>query len=78
MFVFHQVAEIIHLSVVCFSCISMSENEKCRSSIKSILRIVCKRIIHVINALLKHVTKTVHYVVLNCEGRPLNSFSPFS
>ncbi len=46
--------------------------------VKSILRIVCKRIINVRNALLKHVTKTVKYVVLNCGVRPLNSFSPFS
>ncbi len=46
--------------------------------VKSILRIVCKHIINVRNALLKHVTKTVNYVVLNCGVRPLNSFSPFS
>ncbi len=46
--------------------------------VKSILRIVCKHIVNVINALLKHVTKTVNYVVLNCVVRPLNSFSPFS
>ncbi len=46
--------------------------------VKSILRIVCKRIINVRNALLKHVTKTVNYVVLDCGVRPLNSFSPLS
>ncbi len=45
--------------------------------VKSILRIVCKHIINVRNALLKHVTNTVNNVVLNCEVRPLNSFPPF-
>ncbi len=45
--------------------------------VKSILRIVCKHIINVRNALLKHVTKTVNYVVLNCGVRPLNSFTIF-
>ncbi len=34
--------------------------------VKSILRIVSKHIINVRNALWKHVTKTVNYVVLNC------------
>ncbi len=46
--------------------------------VKSILRIVYKHIINVRNALLKHVTKTVNNVVLNCEVRWLNSFPPFS
>ncbi len=32
---------------------------------------VCKHIINVRNALLKHVTKTVNYVVLNCGVRPV-------
>ncbi len=43
--------------------------------VKSILR----NVINARNALLKHVTKTVNYVVLNCGGRPveLNSFSHF-
>ncbi len=39
--------------------------------VKSILRMVCKRIINVRNALLKHATKTVNYVVINCGVRPL-------
>ncbi len=47
------------------------------TQLKSIVRIVCKHIINVRNALLKHVTKTVNYVVLNCGVRPLNSFWPF-
>ncbi len=46
--------------------------------VKSIVRIDCIHIINVRNALLKHITKTVNYVVLNCGVRPLNSFSPFS
>ncbi len=45
-------------------------------SIKSILRIVCKRIINVRKALLK-CYKTGNYVVLNCGVRPLNNFSQF-
>ncbi len=39
---------------------------------------MCKHIINVRNALLKHVTKIVNYVVLNCEVRPLNSFIVYS
>ncbi len=46
--------------------------------VKSILRIVFTYIINFRNALLKCITKTVNYVVLNCGVRPLNSFSPFS
>jgi len=46
--------------------------------VKSILRIVYKRIINVRNTLLKHVTKTVNCVILNCGVGLLNSFSPFS
>ncbi len=42
--------------------------------VKSILRIVCKHIINVRNALLKHVTKTVNYVVIHCGVRPFKQF----
>ncbi len=35
--------------------------------IKSISRIVSKHIVNVRNALRKHVTNTVNYVVLNCK-----------
>ncbi len=44
--------------------------------VKRILRIVSKHITNVRNGLLKHITKTLNYVVLNCEVKPLNSFSP--
>ncbi len=44
--------------------------------VKRILRIVSKHITNVRNVLLKHITKTLKYVVLNCGVKPLNSFSP--
>ncbi len=40
------------------------------------MRIVCKHIINVRNALLKHVQR-LNCVVLNCGVRPLNSFHLF-
>ncbi len=40
------------------------------ASMNAYMRIVCKYIIKVRNALLKHITKTVNYVVLNCGVRP--------
>ncbi len=44
--------------------------------VKRILRIVSKHNTNVINVLLRNITKTLNYVVLNCGVKPLNSFSP--
>ncbi len=77
----------VHCAMVCENLDTRGETEeKIRAHlpaefkvhVKSIVRIDCIHIINVRNALLKHITKTVNYVVLNCGVRPLNSLSPFS